>query len=107
MKILFIGVFILGMVVGVWSTGQSVAFSNVVSQECSVKNDSRIVILGNLKLTNPLGGLTCNKEALDKAGDTVSQGVEQVNAGLDQANANLETGNGLYSKSDFDFTRGG
>ena len=113
MKYIFILVFGFGMVAGIWTTGQSVSIDKVVAQEWSVSNDSQIVFLGNLKIGNPLGGITCNKETLDKAtqtidkaGKTLNIGMDKVNQSLDKANNNLETGNGLYNSSDFNFTSG-
>lgn len=113
MKYIFILVFGFGMVAGIWTTGQSVSIDKVVAQECSVSNDSQIVFLGNLKVSNPLGGITCNKETLnkasktiDKASETLDVGLDKINETLDKTNANLESpGGGLYSQDDFNFTK--
>lgn len=112
MKYIFILVFVLGMSVGVWTTGESISLSNVVAQECKADNSSQIVILGNLKIGNPMGTITCNKETLDKATQTLDKsgkllnaGLDKVNATLDSANSNVDNTGGLYSANDFDFSK--
>jgi hypothetical protein len=112
MKYLLIVVFALGMSAGVWTTGESISINNLVSQECKDDNSSEIVFLGNLKVGNPLGGITCNKETLDKASQTIdksgqllNESLDKVNASLDSANNSLDNSGGIYSDGDFDFSK--
>jgi len=101
MKYIFTGVFALGMWAGIWTTGSPVSVGNIVAQKCGTDNTSQIVILGNLKLTNPLGKLTCGENStLKKSTSIFNDSIDKINNKLDEVNKNVENNKTDFSKID-------
>ena len=91
MKFLFIATFILGIFAGVWLTGNTLSMSTLVTQNCTADKTSQVVLLNNIKVSNPIGKLTCGHgETIDKGVAAFDKGVDVVDKGLDEANKSLD-----------------
>lgn len=91
MKFLFIATFILGIFAGVWLTGNTFSMSTLVTQNCTADKKAQVVLLNNIKVSNPIGKLTCGHgETIDKGVAAFDKGVDVVDKGLDEANKSLD-----------------